>query len=341
MNRSHQGEQHEPESMSSAAALVVPLETLDRTSLPVAGGKAANLGELIRAGFAVPAGFCVTTAAYVRVSARAGLDTYLSGLEATESSDSARQIELATAIRTALCQTPLPPEVIEAVTSAYQALSAGLPIPVSVRSSATAEDLPEASFAGQQETFLNVIGIEAVLTSVQRCFASLWTDRATQYRASLGIAPRDVRLAIVVQHMVEAEVAGVLFTANPLTGKRRQAVIDANPGLGEAVVSGATNPDHFVVNMPTGEIVERRIGDKQVVIRVAIGGGTEVVAQSTLPQMGSLSDEQVRHLSKLGTEVEAHFGMPQDIEWAIDSSGQVFLLQARPITTLFPLPAQA
>src|SRR3989441_574701 len=142
MNLSHQGYQHEHGSVSSDAALVVPLSTLDRTSLPVVGGKAANLGELIHAGFAVPTGFCVTTAAYARVSVRAGLDTYLSGLEASESSESARQIELATAIRTALCQTALPPEVVEAVTSAYQALSVGSPIPVSVRSSATAEDLP-------------------------------------------------------------------------------------------------------------------------------------------------------------------------------------------------------
>src|SRR3989440_6318832 len=341
MNRSHQGQQHEPESMSSAAALVVPLDTLDRTSLPVAGGKAANLGELICAGFAVPAGFCVTTAAYVRVSAAASLDTYLWALEATESSESARLIELATAIRTALCQTPLPPEVIEAVTSAYQALSAGLPIPVSVRSSATAEDLPEASFAGQQETFLNVIGIEAVLTSVQRCFASLWTDRATQYRASLGIAPRDVRLAVVVQRMVEAEVAGVLFTANPLTGKRRQAVIDANPGLGEAVVSGATNPDHFVVQTTTGEIVERHLGDKQVLIQAAAGGGTQKIETGASPVRACLSDEQIHALAALGARVEALYETPQDIEWTIDASGQVFLLQTRPITTLFPLPAGA
>src|SRR5260370_17567788 len=181
MNLSRHGQQHEREGMSSAAALVVPLETLDRTSLPVAGGKAANLGELIRAGFTVPAGFCVTTAAYVRVSSRAGLDTYLSGLEAVSPEESARQIELAAAIRAALCQAPLPSEVIEAITSAYQSLSAGEPIPVSVRSSATAEDLPEASFAGQQETFLNVIGIEAVLSAVHRCFASLWTYRATPH----------------------------------------------------------------------------------------------------------------------------------------------------------------
>jgi rifampicin phosphotransferase len=341
MNLSHQGQQHEREGISSAAALVVPLETLDRTSLPVVGGKAANLGELIRAGFSVPAGFCVTTAAYVRVSARAGLDTYLSGLEAVPREESAHQIELATAIRTALCQTPLPPEVIEAVTFAYQALSAGEPIPVSVRSSATAEDLPEASFAGQQETFLNVIGIEAVLSAVQRCFASLWTDRATQYRASLGIAPRDVRLAVVVQQMVDAQVAGVLFTANPLTGKRRQAVIDANPGLGEAVVSGATNPDHFVVQTMTGEIVERRLGDKQVLIQAAAGGGTQKIEASASPDHACLSDDQIRALPALGARVEALYETPQDMEWAIDPSGQVFLLQTRPITTLFPLPAGA
>src|SRR5256714_9014272 len=341
MNRSQQGQPPERESMSSAAPLVVPLETLDRTSLPVAGGKAANLGELIRAGFAVPAGFCVTTAAYVRVSTAASLDTYLSALEASVRSDSARLIELATAIRPALCQPPLPPEVIEAVTSAYQAVSAGDPIPVSVRSSATAEDLPEASVAGQQETFLNVIGIEAVLTAVQRCFASLWTDRATQYRASLGIAPRDVRLAVVVQRLVEAEVAGVLFTANPLTGKRRPAVIDANPGLGEAVVSGATNPDHFVVQNTTGEIVERRLGDKQVLIQAAAGGGIQQIEAGAFPARACLSDEQIRALAALGAPVEAPYETPQDIEWAIDTSGQIFLLQARPITTLFPLPASA
>src|SRR3989440_7655468 len=180
MNMLHQGQQQETESTSGDAALVVPLDMLDRTLHPIAGGKAANLGELIRAGFAVPEGFCVATTAYARVSARAGLDTYLAGLEAAERSDSARQIELATAIRAALCQAPLPSEVIEAVSAAYQALSAGSPIPVSVRSSATAEDLPEASFAAQQETFLNVIGIEDLLAAVQRCFASLWTDRATQ-----------------------------------------------------------------------------------------------------------------------------------------------------------------
>ncbi len=328
-------QEHQPDD----EALVLPLEQLDRTLLPLAGGKAASLGELIRAGFPVPAGFCVTTAAYDRVAACAGLDAALLELETVSPEDSARQIALATAMRTAFSQTALPPEVVEAITTAYQTLSPDTPVPVAVRSSATAEDLPEASFAGQQETVLNVLGPEQLLTAVQRCFASLWTNRATQYRSSLGIAPRSVRLAVVVQRMVEAEVAGVLFTANPLTGKRREAVIDANPGLGEAVVSGATNPDHFVVQTTTGNILERRLGDKQVQIRAAASGGIHKIETGASRARACLSDEQILALAALGAQVEALYQTPQDIEWAIDASGQINLLQARPITTLFPLPA--
>lgn len=328
-------------SEEDAVPLVLPLAALDRSKLSVGGGKAANLGELIQAGFRVPAGFCITTTAYERLAASAGLDTFLSGLEAVSREDSAERRETFTAMRTALCQTPLPREVVKAITNCYQMLSAGSPIPVAVRSSATAEDLPGASFAGQQETFLNVIGIEALLAAVQRCFASLWTDRAALYRASLGIDPRSVRLAVVVQRMVQAEVAGVLFTANPLSGKRREAVIDANPGLGEAVVSGATNPDHFVVHTTTGEMVERHLGSKQVVIQVDASGGTRTLEADTDPGHFCLADEQIHALVALGTHVEARFGTPQDIEWAIAASGQIELLQARPITTLFPLPAGA
>src|SRR5206468_6816159 len=141
--------------------------------------------------------------------------------------------------------------------------------------------------------------------------------------------------------MIESSVAGVLFTANPVTGKRRQAVIDANPGLGEAVVSGATNPDHFVVNTATGEIVERRLGDKRVVIRETVGGGTMRTEGSDGSEKACLSDEQIRDLAKLGAQGEAHYGAPQDIEWAIDAAGQLWLTQARPITTLYPLPTNA
>src|SRR5215211_5076018 len=253
--------------------LTLPFDAIDRAALPVAGGKAANLGELTRAGLPVPPGFCVATDAYELVAEGADLRRVLDHLTETRPEDTARLAELAAEARAALLAAPVPADIVAAVGEAYRAL--GNSPPVAVRSSATAEDLAGASFAGQQDTYINVVGAEALMDSVRRCWASLWTDRAVSYRASRGIDPGSVRLAVVVQHLVDAQVAGVLFTANPLTGKRRQAVIDANPGLGEAVVSGATTPDHFVVNTLTSEIVERRLGDKHLVIRAATGGRTE------------------------------------------------------------------
>ena len=323
--------------MSDNAHLTLPLGAIDHTALLIAGGKAANLGELIRAGLPVPGGFCVTTAAYELVAGGAGLGQILDDLAETRPEDTARLAELAAAARARLLEAPVPEDLAQAITGAYRTLGAS--VPVAVRSSATAEDLPHASFAGQQDTYLNVVGDEAVLEAVRRCWASLWTDRAVSYRAKSGIDPRGVRLAVAVQRMVEATVAGVLFTANPLTGRRRQAVIDASPGLGEAVVSGAVNPDHFVVNTATGEIVERRPGDKRVAVRSSAGGGTQRVELSG--DEASLEDAQIRALAALGARVEAHYGAPQDTEWAIDGEGGIWLLQARPITTLFPLPASA
>jgi phosphohistidine swiveling domain-containing protein len=318
--------------------LVLPLEDLDRSTLAVAGGKAANLGELIRAGLPVPSGFCVTTAAYELVAEGAGLRYVLDGLAETPAEDTARLAELAVRAREMLLAAPVPNEVIEVISEAYRGL--GTDTPVAVRSSATAEDLPTASFAGQQESFLNVVGKEPLMDAVRRCWASLWTDRAVSYRASNGIDPRSVYLAVAVQRMVEAEVAGVLFTADPLTGRRRRAIIDASPGLGEAVVSGAVNPDHFVVDTRTGEILVRRPGDKRVVIRAHKEGGTRRVELEGEEEL-SLADEQLRALAELGGRVEAHYGEPQDTEWAIDAAGRLWLLQARPITTLFPLPPGA
>jgi rifampicin phosphotransferase len=326
---------------SGNVQLTIPFGDIDRTSLPVVGGKGANLGELTRAGLPVPSGFCVTTAAYEVVAEGAGLDPILDDLAETRADDTARLAELAAAARATLLAARVPSTVAEAVIEAYRELEDGTSIPVAVRSSATAEDLPRASFAGQQETYLNVVGYEALLEAVRRCWASLWTDRAVSYRARGGIDHRSVRLAVVVQRMVEAEVAGILFTANPLTGRRRQAVIDASLGLGEAVVSGAVNPDHFVVNTATGEIVERRLGDKRIAIRVAAGGGTQRVGLAGSEDEASLGDAQIRALAALGARVEAHYGTPQDTEWAIDNEGRIWLLQARPITTLFPLPAGA
>ena len=186
----------------------VPFAELDRAALPFVGGKGANLGELTRAGFPVPAGFCVTTAAYDLVAGDANLEPILAALTETRPDDTTRLSELAAAARAALLEAPIPEDLSRAIATAYEGLGDGVSVPVAVRSSATAEDLPTASFAGQQDTYLNVVGDEAVLDAVRRCWASLWTDRAVSYRGGGGIDHRDVRLAVVVQRMVEATVAG-------------------------------------------------------------------------------------------------------------------------------------
>jgi rifampicin phosphotransferase len=328
-------------AVHAATTFVLDFADIDAAMLPTVGGKAANLGELTRAALPVPPGLCVTTDAYEQVAAGAGLDGILAALAGAAPGDVAALSALAGRARAALLAAPVPAPIADAVTSGYSRLGAGsAEAPVAVRSSATAEDLPFASFAGQQDTYLNVVGRDAVLDAVVRCWASLWTDRAVVYRATNGIDHRAVQLAVVIQRMVDAEVAGVLFTADPVTGRRRQAVIDASPGLGEAVVSGAVNPDHFVVDTATGEIVSRRLGDKRLVIRANPGGGTERVER---PATGDacVTDEQVRALAALGERVESHYGRPQDTEWAIDAAGTLWLTQARPITNLYPLPDNA
>jgi rifampicin phosphotransferase len=280
------------------------LDLADARDFAFAGGKAVNLAELIAAGFPVPDGFCVGTPAYAQAAAAAELDTLLDSALADSGSD------LAARARAALLATPVPAGVAAAVTEAYTAL--GDRGPVAVRSSATAEDLPGASFAGQQDTYLNVVGVDAVLDAVRRCWASLWTDRAVAYRADAGIPHAGTQLAVVVQRMVDAQVAGVLFTADPISGRRTRSVLDAAPGLGDAVVSGAVDPDHWVIDERT------------------ITQGPDAAA--------CLADRQVRGLVDLGRRVEAHFGVPQDIEWALDGAGALWLTQARAITTLYPVP---
>ncbi len=327
-------------TQSDDVNIILPLAAIDRTLLPIVGGKGANLGEMVSAGLPVPPGFCITTAAYEQVASEAGLEAVLDA-RAGNAGNPEQLAELAQAARACIQSATIPEAVAASITDAYRLLGSGEPIPVAVRSSATAEDLPFASFAGQQETYLNIVGGDAVLDAVCRCWASLWTDRAVSYRASNGIDQRSVRLAVVIQRMVDAAVAGIIFTANPLTGKRRQAVIDASPGLGEAVVSGAVNPDHFVVNTATGEIVERHPGDKRIVIQATAGGGTQRIETADRSSEACLSDEQIRALAALGAQVEAHYEAPQDIEWAIDASNYIWLTQARPITTLYPLPANA
>ncbi|QCB95747.1 phosphoenolpyruvate synthase [Arthrobacter sp. PAMC25564] len=315
---------------------VLALELLSQDLVPVAGGKAANLGELLRAGLPVPGGFCLTTHAYRRAMAPAGLGETHRALAACAPGDLPALAALAATARGLVLAAEVPAEIADAVRAAYAAL--GTEAAVAVRSSATAEDLAFASFAGQQDTFLNVVGAEAVLAAVRQCWASLWTDRAVAYRAAQGIGPATVSLAVVVQRMVDAAVAGVLFTANPVTGRRHEAVIDASPGLGEAVVSGAVNPDHFVVDGATRRVLECRIGDKGVAIRPLPGGGTERVDQPDARFQPCLDDAQLAALELLGRRAELHFGSPQDLEWAIDGDGRAWLTQSRPITTLYPLP---
>lgn len=321
------------------APLVLSFHDIDASMLAQVGGKAANLGEMTRAGLPVPPGFCLSTTAYAQATRVAALEPLLDQIATTPATTSAQLAAYAARVREKLLAIELPDTIVAEVTRAYEQLAPGQPVSVAVRSSATAEDLPFASFAGQQDTYLNIVGLDALLDAIRRCWSSLWTDRAVSYRASNRIDPRAVRLAVVVQQMVESSLAGVLFTANPLTGQRCQAVIDASPGLGEAVVSGAVNPDHFVVNTSSGEILERRLGDKRVVIRATPGGGTQRVELPAQSAVACIADEQIRALVNLGARVESHYGAPQDIEWAFDASGKLWLTQARPITTLFPLPA--
>ena len=321
---------------AAATDLVLDFDRIDASMLTTVGGKAANLGEMARAGLPVPPGVCVTTEAYRMVVAGSALDGVHNGLDTVAADDVPALTALASRARAAILAAPVPPAVADAIAAAYAGLGADMP--VAVRSSATAEDLPSASFAGQQDTYLNVVGAASVIDAVVRCWASLWTDRAVVYRATNGIDYRTVQVAVVIQRMIDAQVAGVLFTADPVTGRRRHAVIDASPGLGEAVVSGAVNPDHFVVDTATGSILERRLGDKRVVVRPRPGGGVEHVTPEDDTQGACITYDQARALAALGDRVEAHYGAPQDTEWAIDAAGTLWLTQARPITTLYPVP---
>lgn len=310
--------------MLATATLVAPLAAVDATDVAVAGGKGSNLGELVRAGFPVPEGFVVSTALYRAALTSAGIAEL--GAAAKSSAGPVR-------LRAAIEAMTLPSQLAAQIGTAYSQLGNG---PVAVRSSATAEDLPGAAFAGQQETFLNVIGPEAVLEAVRACWASLWGERAVAYRARLGFVG-EPEIAVVVQRMVPSQFAGVLFTANPVTGVRDELVIEASPGLGEAVVSGLVTPDHAVVDRH-GRIRQRRRGRREVVIRSHASGG--VVREDGNDHDEELPTSVLRELAGLGGQIADHFGRPQDIEWAY-ADATVWIVQARPLTALPPAPVPA
>lgn len=302
-------------------------------TLDVAGGKGAALARMAAAGLPVPDGFHIATAAYRRFVAANGLHGLVS--LALEGVDQERPRTLETVsekIREGFAIATIPPDVALAIAQAYAELKGPEPV-VAVRSSATAEDLPDLSFAGQQETYLNVAGIDAVLRAVKGCWASLWTARAIGYRARHNIDPEGLSLAVVVQRLVPAEVAGVLFTANPMNGRRDQALVNAAWGLGEAVVGGSVTPDCFIVTNETGQVVERTISDKRVMTVRVDGGTTERPVPDELRCTPSLTDGQLAELVALGARVEALYSEPRDIEWAL-ADGVFAVVQARPITAL-------
>ena len=318
------------EGHSAAEPLVLDLRGAGAAPLRLVGGKALNLGKLVAAGLPVPRGFCLTTVAYdlaapPRLGALAAeLDAI--GAAAATAPGLANPVgselsPVAARARRLIEESPIPPGVDAAVRKAYEGMGAN--VPVAVRSSATAEDLPFASFAGQQDSFLDVTGADAVVEAVRRCWASLWSERAVAYRSANGISHRDVGLAVVVQVMVDAAAAGVLFTANPVTGTRTETVINASPGSGQAVVSGSVNPDQFVLETASGQVTQ------------TTPGGPES------RRTPSLDGPQLQELTALGDGVQRLLGAPQDIEWAIESGGKIWLTQSRPITTLYPLPEPA
>jgi pyruvate,water dikinase len=315
---------------------VLDLQEIDESRLALVGGKAAHLGSLSRIeGTRVPTGFCVTTDAYRRVVARSpSLDARLDRLARVSPDDQEAIRTLSAEIRRTIEEIAVPDELAEAITGALA--RSGEQVPYAVRSSATAEDLPTASFAGQQDTYLNVLGPAAVLRHVSRCWASLFTERAVTYRRRNGIDDRTVLMAVVVQRMVLPDASGILFTADPVTGDRTVATVDAGFGLGEALVSGLVNPDVFKVRH--GEVVARTISAKQREVRALPAGGTrEVTIDSRRQEQPALTDAQAIRLAQLGRRIEAHFGRPQDIEWCLVDD-DFHIVQSRPITTLFPVP---
>lgn len=329
-----------PSETASPAALperyVVTLDDVGRAAVAAVGGKAAQLAQLRRIdGIRVPAGFCVTTAAFRRIRADLpSIDAQLDELAHLEPGDRESLSALTAQIRRGIEEVGVPDDVAGAISDAV--LRLGGPASYAVRSSATAEDLPSASFAGQHDTYLNVVGLPAVLAHISRCWASLFTERAVAYRVRNGIDHRRVGMAVVVQQMVLPLASGVLFTADPVTGNRKVATVEATFALGEALVSGTVEADVYRVR--DGGIVDRTVATKRVAVHASLGGGTRAEPIEVTRQAEPvLTDQQALDLVALGRRIESHFGRPQDVEWCLDDDG-VQIVQSRPITTLFPIP---
>ena len=324
---------------------VISFHEIDRTKFMAVGGKGANLGELSRIeGIQVPDGFCITTEAYKRIiENNRELNSLLDQLTRLKAEDRTDISEISAKIRKVIESVPMSTDIAEEIAGYLMKL--GEKDAYAVRSSATAEDLPTASFAGQQDTYLNIMGKDAILKHINKCWASLFTDRAVIYRMQNDFDHRKVHLAVVVQKMVFPHVAGILFTADPVTSNRKVLSIDASFGLGEAMVTGLVNADNYKVR--SGKVIDKKISTKKLAIYAVKDGGTkEQEIESKKQNKQALTDEQILQLERIGRKIEEHFGHPQDIEWCLVddtrlSDGQVvYIVQSRPITTLYPMPKE-
>ncbi|PEM25212.1 phosphoenolpyruvate synthase [Bacillus wiedmannii] len=318
------------------SSFVLDFQEIENTQLALVGGKGLNLGELSSAqGIQVPEGFCVTTVGYEKaIEQNEELQTLLQQLTKLKKEERAQIGEMSKKIREVIMAVKIPSEVVEAV--AHYLSRFGNEHAYAVRSSATAEDLPYASFAGQQDTYLNIIGKEAILQHVRKCWASLFTERAVMYRMQNDFEHNQVSICVVVQKMVFPEASGILFTADPVTSNRKVVSIDASFGLGEALVSGLVSADNYKVK--EGEITGKMIATKKLAIYALKEGGTETKQIDPAQQkIQTLSEQQILQLAQIGRQIEAYFGCPQDIEWCLVDD-TFYIVQSRPITTLYPIP---
>ncbi len=318
------------------SSYVIGFQDIDKTKLPMVGGKGANLGELSKMdGIRVPEGFCVTTEAFMRtIDENMQLRELLEQLSLLSINDRTAIAELGAKLRSTIEEAAIPQEIQEEIIR--HLIRFGEYNAYAIRSSATAEDLPTASFAGQQDTYLNIIGVKEILKHISRCFASLYTDRAIIYRFQNGFDHRKISQAVIVQRMVFSKSSGLMFTADPVSGNRKMIVIDAGFGLGEAFVSGLVNADHYKVC--NGKIMDQKISKKTAAIYAEEAGGTKPYELSlSMQRQQVLEEKQLLLLEQLGRKIEDHFGCPQDIEWCY-AEGTMYIVQSRPITTLYPIP---
>ncbi len=326
-----------PAAAGRADGFIAPISSLGRTDVGFAGGKGANLGELVSAGLPVPPGFVVGAPAFAAFTEGGGLRAWIEQrLEGLDVEDTEALASAAEQIQAKIEATRLPDWLVAAIRDAYQGLDEGEPQPpVAVRSSATAEDSESASFAGMNETLLGLRGASAVIDAVRRCWASLYGARSVYYRARRGLADADVGIAVVVQRQIAATRAGVMFTVDPASGRRDRLVIEGAFGLGETVVSGSVSPDRYVVEKDGLRIAAREVRRKELATEALPDGGTRTRELSgEEAEAPVLSDDQVHELAALGSRIEAHYGAAQDTEWAFDADGKAWMLQSRPVTTV-------